>query len=401
MVRAGLGRRWKCLYANDIDPEKVLTYSANWGNDVAQGDIHDVSTRDLPDRADLAWASFPCQDLSCAGIGLGIGQAKGALKTRSGTFWPFIGLMTELKAQSRLPKIVVLENVVGLLTTNGGAEFKAVIAALNKLNYRLGAAVVDASHFVSQSRPRVFIVAVSKRLRLSAGLTALGPNGIWHPEILTKAVNKLPAKIRERWLWFDLGEPPNSRESLERVVSKNPIGVPWHSAAETRRLTAMMTDVHKAKLNEAKKTGKRRVGTLSLRMRPHKGGTIQRAEISFDGLAACLRTPKGGGSRPRIVVVKGAEVKSRLLSPKEAAALMGLGVNYKLPEQYSVAFKVIGDGVAVPAVSFIRDRLLNPILKFAKKSNGKPKLAGRRARRMRSGPRTQSVDRSAARPASA
>ena len=397
MVRAGLGGRRKCLYANDIDPEKVLTYSANWSAaDVALGDIHEVSSADLPKRADLAWASFPCQDLSCAGNGLGIGQAKGALRTRSGTFWPFIGLMTDLKEKSRLPKIVILENVVGLLTTNGGVEFKAVIAALNKLNYRLGAAVVDASHFVSQSRPRVFIIAMSKRLRLPPGLAASEPDDVWHPEILTNAVNKLPAKIRDKWVWFDLGEPPNSRKSLERVVSENPVGVPWHSAAETRRLIAMMTQIHKVKLNEAKKTGKRRVGTLSLRMRPHDGVTVQRAEISFDGLAGCLRTPKGGGSRPRVVVVKGNEVRTRLLSPKEAAALMGLGVKYKLPDQYSAAFKVIGDGVAVPAVSFIRDRLLKPVLKLAKKSGAKPKSAGRVVRPPRRLPRALSLDRSSA-----
>jgi DNA (cytosine-5)-methyltransferase 1 len=398
MVRAGLGFRWKCLYANDIDPEKVRTYSANWGEaSVSESDIHHVSAGDLPHRADLAWASFPCQDLSCAGNGLGIGQAKGALKTRSGTFWPFIGLMNDLKAQSRSPKIVVLENVVGLLTTNGGTEFKTVVAALDKLKYRLGAAVVDAKHFVPQSRPRVFIIAVSKRLRLPPRVEAVEPDGVWHPEILTKAVKKLPKNIQEKWVWFDLGAPLDSRRSLERVVTENPVGVPWHSAAETRRLISMMAEVHRSKLVEAKKTGKRIVGTLSLRMRPKGNSTVQRAEISFDGLAGCLRTPKGGGSRPRVIVVKGADVRSRLLSPKEAAALMGLGTQYKLPKQYSAAFKVIGDGVAVPAVSFIRDRLLNRILKLAKK----PRVRLKKARRPTSAlPRSfqpQKSDRTAVR----
>ena len=79
---------------------------------VVEGDIHDLKVRDLPRGADLAWASFPCQDLSCAGDGLGIGNARGDLKTRSGTFWPFIGLMKDLKEQARLPKVVVLENVL-------------------------------------------------------------------------------------------------------------------------------------------------------------------------------------------------------------------------------------------------------------------------------------------------
>jgi DNA (cytosine-5)-methyltransferase 1 len=168
-----------------------------------------------------------------------------------------------------------------------------------------------------------------------------------------------------------LGVAPTAGKSLERVVAKTPRGVAWHTPAETRRLIAMMSDINKSKLREAKKSGKRSVGTLSLRMRPHKGKTVQRAEVCFGGLAGCLRTPKGGGSRPRVVVVKGSEVRSRLLSPKEAATLMGLQSSYKLPDEYSAAFKVIGDGVAVPAVEFIRDRLLNPIIKSARKSGGR------------------------------
>jgi DNA (cytosine-5)-methyltransferase 1 len=202
------------------------------------------------------------------------------------------------------------------------------------------------------------------------------PHDVWHPDVLVKAVKRLPEKIRQKWVWFDLGIAPAAGMSLKRVVSNTPSGVAWHTQAETRRLIAMMSDIHKKKLREAKKSGKRKVGTLSLRMRPHNGKTVQRAEICFDGLAGCLRTPKGGGSRPRVIVVKGSEVKSRLLSPKEAATLMGLASGYKLPGQYEAAFKIIGDGVAVPAVAFIRDRLLNPIIKSMRKSRswGRKKL---------------------------
>jgi DNA (cytosine-5)-methyltransferase 1 len=125
----------------------------------------------------------------------------------------------------------------------------------------------------------------------------------------------------------------------------------------------MMSDIHKQKLSEAKKSGKRVVGTLSLRMRPSDGKTVQRAEICFRGLAGCLRTPKGGGSRPRVIVVNGSNVRTRLLSPTEAASLMGLGSDYKLPDMYDFAFRVIGDGVAVPVVAFLRSKLFNPLLR--------------------------------------
>ena len=98
MARAGLGDHWRCLFANDIDRKKAATYSRNWGADgLLCDDVRNVTTDNLTGVADLAWASFPCQDLSLAG-----GRA-GLKGERSGTFWPFWGLMTGLAAESRAP----------------------------------------------------------------------------------------------------------------------------------------------------------------------------------------------------------------------------------------------------------------------------------------------------------
>jgi DNA (cytosine-5)-methyltransferase 1 len=382
MVRAGLGGRWKCQLANDFDPLKVQVYADNWGDaEIREDDIHKLEAEDLGRRVDLAWASFPCQDLSTAGNGLGIGQAGGANRTRSGTFWAFIDLMKSLKANGRLPRIVVLENVVGLLTINGGEEFKAVIAAMGRLGMRAGAVVVDARHFVPQSRQRVFIVAVSKTAKVADELVRAEPHPMWHPDPLVKAVEKLSPQGREQWMWFNLGTPPGLKKTLKMIVTDRPAGVDWHEPAETRRLIGMMSDVHKQKLSEAKKSGKRIVGTLSLRMRPSNGKTVQRTEICFRGLAGCLRTPKGGGSRPRIIVVKGSDVRTRLLTPAEAASLMGLKSSYQLPKVYENAFRVIGDGVAVPVVGFLRAKLLTPLLRSVKKSRAAGSRKPRRAAR--------------------
>jgi DNA (cytosine-5)-methyltransferase 1 len=262
----------------------------------------------------------------------------------------------------RKPKIVVLENVLGLLTTNGGSDFQSVLNTLCGLGYRSGAIVVDARHFVPQSRPRLFIICVAKNVRLPGGIVSEGPSKVWHSDPLIKAHGNLSDRTAKSWIWFDLGKAPLLSISLNDIVVERPVGVEWHEPAETKRLIAMMSEIHNRKLREAKKTGKRKVATLSLRMRPEGGKTVQRAEISFGGLAACLRTPKGGGSRPRVLVVRGADVRSRLLSPQEAAGLMGLNKWYRLPEKYEAAFKVIGDGIAVPVVKFVRDRILNAIL---------------------------------------
>lgn len=72
MARAGLGSGWNCLFANDFDHKKGKVYRFNWGdNELMTADIWSLGTDDIPSTADLAWASFPCQDLSLAGGGAG------------------------------------------------------------------------------------------------------------------------------------------------------------------------------------------------------------------------------------------------------------------------------------------------------------------------------------------
>jgi DNA (cytosine-5)-methyltransferase 1 len=77
MARAGLGDSWRCLLANDFDRIKVDTYEANWGvGDIKHQDVAALTLSDLPaPRVDLAWASFPCQDLSLAGNYRGLGES--------------------------------------------------------------------------------------------------------------------------------------------------------------------------------------------------------------------------------------------------------------------------------------------------------------------------------------
>ena len=93
-----------------------------------------------------------------------------------------------------------------------------------------------------------------------------------------------------------------------------------------------------------------------------EGNRAQRAEVRFDDVAGCLRTPVGGSSRQSIMMVDGDEVRSRLLAPREAARLMGLPESYKLPENYNEAYHLVGDGVAVPVVRFLAARVLEPLL---------------------------------------
>jgi DNA (cytosine-5)-methyltransferase 1 len=157
---------------------------------------------------------------------------------------------------------------------------------------------------------------------------------------------------------------PAKRESTFADVIENiPQGVEWHTAEETRRLLGMMSAVNLQKVENAKRAGRRMIGGIYKRIRlDEHGRKAQRAEVRFDDVAGCLRTPVGGSSRQFILVVDGNNVRSRLLSPREAARLMGLPEKYKLPEKYNEAYHIAGDGVAVPVVRFLAAHILEPVL---------------------------------------
>lgn len=356
MARAGLGQGWRCLFANDFDPKKAASYAENWGAEgLWIGDVGAIETAALPDRADLAWASFPCQDLSLAGAGAGL---KGS---RSGTFWPFWRLMQALNAENRKPRTIVLENVCGLLTSHNGRDFAAICEAVAAAGYWFGAMVIDARLFVPQSRPRLFIVAIDDSLAVPSRVISGEAVDRWHPARLRTSHAALPESLRRQWLWFAPPAPPKRNLHLIDVIDDDPKGVVWHETAETDRLLAMMSAVNRAKIDLVARNGGCAVGAVYKRTRIEAGGKVQRAEARFD-LAGCLRTPGGGSSRQTVVVIEDGAIRSRLISPRETARLMGLPEDYRLPERYNDACHLTGDGVAVPVVRHIAEAILEPTL---------------------------------------
>jgi DNA (cytosine-5)-methyltransferase 1 len=358
MARAGLGDGWRCLFANDFDAGKAASYRANWGEDAMRvGDIHALDVASLPGAPDLAWASFPCQDLSLAGNGAGL---KGA---RSGAFWGFQRIIEGLGSEGRAPKLLVIENVIGALTSNGGADFADLTRALAALGYVVGALTIDAAHFLPQSRPRLFILCAREEL---AGAAVGAPSPPWHSPALVRAVASLPRAAQKSWRWWGLPAPTSHNMRLADLVEEAPADAPWHTPAQTDRLISLMSPANLRKLEAAKGAGERRVGTIYRRTRVDEtGAKVQRAEVRFDGIAGCLRTPGGGSSRQFIMVVDGALVRTRLLSGREAARLMGLPDDYILPARYNDAYHLLGDGLAVSAVRFLRQHLLDALVRGA------------------------------------
>lgn len=361
MARIGMGPGWDCVFANDLDPIKCAAYRDNFGEgDLVERDVALLGPEDLPGRADLAWASFPCQDLSLAGARRGMQM--GGEGARSSMFWAFWSLIEAMTAEGRPPRVIVLENVLGLATSNGGRDLDALCAALAGAGWFWDLHAIDAAGFVPQSRPRLFVIAWRDVDAPGAGAEA-APQ---HPA-LARALAKMSPEAAAARRPIAIPAPPGTNLRLGDLLEEPPTGVAWKTEAQMEKLLGMMTPLQRARVEEARedarRTGSARAGGVYRRTRKGAGGASeQRAEVRFD-IAGCLRTPSGGSSRLTLLIAEpDGKLRARLLSAREAARLMGLPEEYRLPKRYNAAYKIAGDGVAAPVVRHLAAHAVEPLL---------------------------------------
>ncbi|MCP4747917.1 MAG: DNA cytosine methyltransferase [Desulfobacteraceae bacterium] len=336
LVAEGLKPYFKTIWANDICPKKAKVFCANHNKRIFHlGPIEKVKGNNVPE-ATLAWGSFPCQDLSLAG------NMGGLDKSRSGLVWQWLRVMDELRIK---PPIIVAENVVGLVSAAQGGNYRALHKALVTRGYRVGAVLLDALHWLPQSRKRIFVIAVDNQIR-NNDLESDSP--IWcHTKAIIRAAEKL-----KNWVWWNIPRPNNRVAKLDDLID---FTAPCYDPAKQTRLISLIPDNHRKKL--ANGNGYK-VFPGYKRIRYGK----QVLELRFDGVAGCLRTPQGGSSR-QFLVIKDRSLKTRLLTIKETAALMGVRSNYKIPGTYNDGYKAMGDAVAVPVSKYLAKKLLYPITK--------------------------------------
>jgi DNA (cytosine-5)-methyltransferase 1 len=190
-----------------------------------------------------------------------------------------------------------------------------------------------------------------------------GPQKTWHPAALIEAYAGIAATAKPNWIWWSISRPLARNSTFANLIEDAPTAVKWHAVAHTNYILSLMSPLNRKKVSGAVRSGHRVVGTVYSRTRPDENGIKrQRAEVRFDDVAGCLRSPAGGSSRRVILVVEGKTVRSRLPSPREAARLMRLDDDYVLPERYNHAYHVCGDGVCVPVVRHIAEHVLEPVL---------------------------------------
>jgi len=333
LVAYGLKGMFRPVWSNDICPKKAAVYRANFEDShFVLDDIKNISGVSLP-YAHLSWASFPCQDLSLAGSIGGI-DAK-----RSGLVWDWLRIIREIQQR---PSMLLIENVTGLLSTNNGANYSKLHYALLDLGYKSGAIVLNASLFVPQSRPRVFIIAIKKEIEIPEELKDNSKN--W---LHSKATVKLGLSLPD-WIWWRTKEPPKRQTNLVDILDLN---LPYDKD-NVLSLIPSHHQKHLALYSDCIATGYRRIRNKK-----------QCLELRFDALAGCLRTPQGGSSKQFLVVKQNNELHARLLSPREAARLMGAPDTFHLLGTYNDAYRAMGDAVALPVASFVSKSFLLPLAK--------------------------------------
>lgn len=355
LVDLGIAPEFETLWANDNCEKKRTVYVSNHPESKFHlEDIRNVRGQHLP-AADLAWASFPCQDLSLAGNLDGMRSG-----TRSGLFWEWIRILHELKASGKAPTVLVAENVVGFIVAHNGRHFRRAYSALREIGYRLGAIVIDAKWFVPQSRSRAFIVAVSEETPLG-DLSQKYPSEPLHPKGLVRTAEMIHDPS---WVWWTLPLPHGKAPAFSDICERDALS---DSEAKTRELCRLLSPINRRKLDAARFANTFFAGTGYKRTRPTENGERkQRLEIRFDGVAGCLRTPNGGSSRQTVLLVDKGKVRSRLMTVRECARLMGAPDTYRIDGSYNDGYRAMGDAVAVPVTRWLTRHLLAPLAACSK-----------------------------------
>lgn len=348
LARMGLeASGFHVAWANDYEPGKKALYDAQFAKSSDHrfhlGDIGDVKASDLPGDAALAWASSPCTDLSLAGTRSGLDGKQ------SGTFWHFIRLLQELGDER--PEVAVLENVTGLATSHGGDDLAAAIRAFNGLGYSVDVLAIDARRFVPQSRPRLFLVAAQNPPADDASKSDLRPEWlqwVFSDETLRTHRALLPAPPDPKLTGFG-----------ELVEAMSLDDDRWWDAERTEAFVTSLSPLQRDRVTALRKESGVKYRTAYRRTR----AGVAVWEVRPDDISGCLRTARGGSSKQAVVRLSSQRLQVRWMTPLEYARLMGAG-DYELgSSRTNQALFGFGDAVAVPAVSWLADNYLLPLIR--------------------------------------
>jgi len=399
------GLQGRCVFTSEIKKSAIDTYIENFEEAKIHGDISKIEISEIPDF-DYLLAGFPCQPFSAAGKRLGFYDTRGTL------FFNIERIIKEKK-----PKGFLLENVEGLASHDGGETLKIIISNLENLGYKTSYKIIDSSlHGVPQKRKRTYIVGRMDRYvdldRMSNSTKVLeevlerdknlletdftkklfkkfkpselygksikdkrgGNNNIhsWDLEI-KGSINKqqkwlLDKILRERrkkhWAgkkgikWMD-GMPLTLKEIESFVNDLFHFNINIKKELDDLVQKGYLTFEHPKKIIRKKI----RDGYTSERIQDvtiEKGYNIVAGKLSFE--ISKILDPKNiaptivATDASRLAVIDGEGI--RRLTVREGLRLFGFPEWYKINQQYSKAYDLLGNSVVVPVIAKVAERLL-------------------------------------------
>lgn len=273
----------KCVFSSEIDPSAVKTYYANFG-DIPSGDVAAVDTKTIP-PFDILCAGFPCQPFSS------IGKREGFMHATQGTM--FHEILRIVRARS--PKVLLLENVAGLVTHGKGRTLHTIIAALEEAGYRVQYRVLDAAFYgVPQRRNRIYIVAMKRELF-------------------------------SEFFSFQWPAPTEKPKTLKGIIESGVVG--YEISKHLQK-----TYIHKVK------DGRPQIISRS----------NERTSVASTLVASYHKIQRLTGT-----FVADGPTGLRLLTIGECKALMGFPQGFVIPVSRTQAYRQLGNSVAVPLVTQI------------------------------------------------
>lgn len=338
----------RVVFANDNDSKKAKLYAANFDSSVFfHGDVRDIRGADVPD-IEIATASFPCTDLSLAGNRAGLnGGAESSILAE------FLRVLAEM-GDKRKPIAVLLENVLGFATSNGGEDLRLTVENLNRLGYVCDILTLDARRFVPQSRPRLFIVGFTAN---AAKISEWMPSDL-HPAWILKFAQRHPnlslvaAPLPN--------PPPKSGQTLADVVERfRPMDVAWWDVSRLGAFLASLSSTNVDRLESLRQPERLNYATAYRRTRGGKPVW----EIRADTISGCLRTARGGSSKQAVVEAGFGDVRVRWMTAIEYARLQGAPYFSFGQATQSEAKFALGDAVCVPVVAWLAEHYLVPLVR--------------------------------------
>jgi len=322
----------ECIGYSEIDKYAIQIYEKHF-NHKNYGDITKIDERGLPDF-ELLCGGFPCQSFSIAG------KREGFEDTRGTLFFDIARI-----AKHKRPRLLLLENVKGLLSHDKGRTFNTIIVTLTELGYDLQWQVLNSKNFgVPQNRERVFIVG-HLRGTSRPEVFPFGENNSENDSVQPKKnkqgawIPSLNTRYGQRWSgegYIGIRQLNQPKHSNDRIYGKEGVSPTLNTAQGGRRQPKIVASRGRNPTNPSDRT----VGAP----------TEQRLEVNEQGTSNTLTNVQKDN-----LVLENSSI--RRLTPTECERLQGFPDGWTEGVSDTQRYKTLGNAVTVNVVKAIAEKL--------------------------------------------